>query len=715
MNEPSKNWFQFGEFRLNTEEKILRRNGEIVPLAAKVIDVLCLLVAKRGEVVSKNELMETVWADSFVEESNLTQSIYSLRQALGNDTDGRPIIETLPKRGYRIAPAVTSDFDRRASTADIPDTINAPDKSSAKRRRRTAVFVVGLLAILGVSSYFGSRYLSARSSPPVENVMFQKLTFTGEIAFPIISPDGRSIAYVQENRVFLQDVASGTSVKLEIPGHEKFGNLQFSNDSGSIFFRNEDSFDAGGDVFQTSRFGGAAKRIAERVWSTIGFAPDENNIAFVRFFPTQGEWVVVIKDLSYGTERKLISRNLPFTIFRSGFPAWSPDGRTIAIIEQTPNAKNVSRLLLVDAATGDAKELKTDQLIQIEQVVWLPESAGLLVTGRENNRFFQLWRLSLPDGELRKITNDLNNYRSVSVSADGKNLVARQFTTFSHIWTMKADDTTDQKQLTFGNLNRDGSSGLEWTPDGNIVYATRITGNIDLWSLRPSDGLRKQLTDNSGTSNENPFVTADGRFVFFESTRSGKRHIWRSDIDGGNPTQITFDDNNPDFLPVVTADGGTLYFIQRNPKSNVLWRQSLVDGSKETLTQQGKLAPGSFLTISPDGRYLAFKSQKEDTDTDTADIIFFDLSGKEEPRTVTIRTQNPTIVWSDNGSSFDYVDNQPDAARLWRQSFDAKGDRKLLMEIPKARIFSFAWSRDGKTLALGRGRTGNDAILLTGF
>lgn len=715
MSDSGKNWFQFGEFRLNTQEKILRRKDEIVPLAAKVIDVLCLLVAKRGAVVSKSELMETVWADSFVEESNLTQSIYSLRQALGNDTDGRPIIETLPKRGYRIAINVTSDFDRRASTADIPDVINAPARSPSKRRYTTAFFVAAVLAVLGVSAYVSSRYLSARSSPPVENVTFQKLTFSGEIVFPVISPDGRSIAYVQENRVFLQDVASGTSVKLEIPGHEKFGNLQFSNDSGSIFFRNEDSFDASGEVFQTSRFGGPAKRIGDHVWSTIGFAPDGRNIAFVRFFPTQGEWAVIVKDLSSGAERKLISRNLPFTIFRSGFPAWSPDGRTIAIIEQTPSAKNVSRLLLVDAIGGDATTIRTDQLVQIEQVVWLPENSGLLVTGRENNRFFQLWRLSLPDGELRKITNDLNNYRSISVSADGKNLVARQFTTFSHIWTMKADDTTDQKQLTFGNLNRDGASGLEWTPDGNIVYATRITGNIDLWSLRPSDGLRKQLTDNVGTSNENPSVTADGRFVYFESTRTDKRHIWRIDIDGGNPTQITFDDSNPDFLPVVTADGGTLYFIQRNPKSNVLWRQSLVDGSKEMLTQQGKLAPGSFLTISPDGRYLAFKSQKEESDTDTAEIIFFDLSGNEEPRTVTIRSQNPTIVWSEGGRSFDYADNQPDAARIWRQSFVGKGDKRLVLEIPKARIFSFAWSRDGKTLALGRGRTGNDAILLTGF
>lgn len=714
MDGSDKNWFRFGDFTIDTEEKVVRRNGERISLQPRVVEVLCILIERRGAVVSKEYLMETVWADSFVEESNITQSVYSLRRALGKDADGRDFIETVPKRGYRFVAEVHTNTDRRVLRTD-PDAGNADIVPAKNKRILFALLAVSVITVLGIAAFIASRYFRVQSAPPIESVKFQKLTFSGDISFPVVSPDGRSIAFVQENSLFLQDIASGTNLKLNVPDHAKFGNIQFSNDSGSIYFRTEDSFDASGDLYQVSRFGGTPKLIAERVWSTAGSSPMSDSLAYVRFYPKEGAWTLILKDLKSGEEKILLARNLPYTLFRSGFPAWSPDGTKIAIVEQTPNQKNISRILLVNSENGEAEILSTPQFVQIEQVVWLPNGDGLVVTGRENNRFFQLWRMSLPNGEIRPLTNDLNNYRSVSISADGKNLVARQFTTFSHIWTADAGKPTELKQITFGNLNRDGSSGLSWTPSGEIIYATRITGNIDLWSLRPSDGVRRQLTDNAGTNNENPFVTRDGKYIYFESTRSGKRRIWRIDIDGRDPVQISPDDENADFLPVVSVDGEKLYYIQRNPKSNVLYRQSLIDGRRDMLTEQGKLAPGSFLTLSPDGRYLAFKSQKEGTESDTAEIVFLDLSGVDEIRTITIQTQNPGIVWADGGRSFDFVDNQPDGARIWRQGLDAKSEKRLILELPKARIFSFDWSPDARSLALARGRSENDAILLTGF
>ncbi len=713
MDSGDKNWFQFGDFRLNVEERTLRQNGEIVPLQARVFEVLRMLVERRGGVVSKEELMETIWADSFVEESNITQSIYSLRRALGKDAAGKAFIETIPKRGYRIGVPVMTGLDRRApqNTSEV----DRPTSVFWKQYRIAILSAAAVMLLLAMSGFLVARYMSKPAAPPVENVEFKKLTFSGDVSFPIIAPDGKSFAYVKDDAIHLQDVSSGSSVKLNVAEHKKFGNLQFSNESDAIYFRNEDSFDASGDVFQVSRFGGAAKKIADRVWSTVGISPDGKQMAFIRFFPTQGEWALMLKEMATGEERKLLSRNLPFTLFRTGFPAWSNDGRRIAIIEQSPNQQNVSSLLLVSVTNGDAEKISTPSLVQIEQVAWLPGDHSIVLTGRENSRFFQLWKLNISDGMLQKITNDLNNYRTLSVSSDGKNLLARQFAVFSHVWTLSGSDLQEQKQITYGNLSRDGSAGIAWTPSGQIVYASRITGNIDLWLVTPENGVRKQLTENAGSNNENPFVTADGKNVFFESTRSGKRRIWRIDIDGSNPTQISPDDDNADHLPAVSPDGATVYYIQRNPRSNVLWKQTIADGKREMLTQQGKLAPGSFLKISPDGRSLAFKSQKEDTETDTADIVFFDLNGESEPRIQTIKTQNPTIVWTDGGRSFDYFDNQPDAARLWRQSVDGKTERKFLLELPKARVFSFAWSADGKTLTLGRGRQDNDAILLTGF
>ncbi|HXG65369.1 MAG TPA: winged helix-turn-helix domain-containing protein [Blastocatellia bacterium] len=106
MSKQTKPLYEFGGFRLNAEKQRLLRDGEIVHLTPKAIEMLLLLVKNRGKVVEKDYLMETLWADTIVEESNLTQTVYLLRKALGKDGDGQPFIQTLPKRGYKFAAEV---------------------------------------------------------------------------------------------------------------------------------------------------------------------------------------------------------------------------------------------------------------------------------------------------------------------------------------------------------------------------------------------------------------------------------------------------------------------------------------------------------------------------------------------------------------------------------------------------------------------------------
>src|SRR5712692_5253524 len=106
MGIPTKHIYEFGGFRLDTSERVLLRNGISVPLTPKVFDTLAVLVQKSGHVVVKDELMNEVWADSFVEESNLTQNIFVLRKVLGEDRGGRSYIETVSKRGYRFVASV---------------------------------------------------------------------------------------------------------------------------------------------------------------------------------------------------------------------------------------------------------------------------------------------------------------------------------------------------------------------------------------------------------------------------------------------------------------------------------------------------------------------------------------------------------------------------------------------------------------------------------
>src|SRR5262245_61223698 len=113
MAPPPRSSYAFGPFRLDPVEKVLFREGNPVSLTPKTIETLTALLERHGHVVTKEELLRTVWPDTFVEENNLAQHISALRRTLGEDETGRQFIETVPKRGYRfvglIAPQATVD------------------------------------------------------------------------------------------------------------------------------------------------------------------------------------------------------------------------------------------------------------------------------------------------------------------------------------------------------------------------------------------------------------------------------------------------------------------------------------------------------------------------------------------------------------------------------------------------------------------------------
>ena len=109
--------YQFGPFCLDAHERVLLREGRMVPLPAKAVSTLLVLVRNKGHVVEKNVLMEEVWPNEFVEEGNLAQSIFTLRKALGESVDGPKYIETVPRRGYRFLQGIIQSDDDAVSAA----------------------------------------------------------------------------------------------------------------------------------------------------------------------------------------------------------------------------------------------------------------------------------------------------------------------------------------------------------------------------------------------------------------------------------------------------------------------------------------------------------------------------------------------------------------------------------------------------------------------
>lgn len=172
----------FDGFRLDAGQRLLSRDGRDVPLSPKAVEILLVLVEHRGRIVSKNQLLDAVWKNVVVEESNLYGYLHTLRNTLGNDPDGKPYVETLPRRGYRfngeVRPAPAEGSIAAPQNADRNGVVEAtspgPAAPTARRTGRLPLAVVGLvLAALVLTVgvlFFNSAGPQAEVPPPIHTL-----------------------------------------------------------------------------------------------------------------------------------------------------------------------------------------------------------------------------------------------------------------------------------------------------------------------------------------------------------------------------------------------------------------------------------------------------------------------------------------------------------------------------------------------------------------
>src|SRR5688572_17575353 len=160
--------YRFEDFVLDPNTRVLSRGGEVISLTPRVLDTLLAFVERPGETLTKDELMSAIWADSFVEESNLTQNVAVLRKTLGEDARAHRYIVTVPGRGYKFVPEVTRDG---VVTAKVNGAAVIADGAIASRgeigqKRRSPWLIPAVTAIIlvagAVAAYF---YFAPRDAP----------------------------------------------------------------------------------------------------------------------------------------------------------------------------------------------------------------------------------------------------------------------------------------------------------------------------------------------------------------------------------------------------------------------------------------------------------------------------------------------------------------------------------------------------------------------
>jgi Tol biopolymer transport system component/DNA-binding winged helix-turn-helix (wHTH) protein len=598
------------------------------------------------------------------------------------------------------------------------------ESPAAPSRPRLAVLVIGAslvgviaLAVFLIYNFSVRRQAQplARTSAPAQTMRLTRLPINGKVEGAGLSPDGNLVAYVlneggRKSLWVKQTTAASRAQQIvpPLPPPDDMGGAAFSRDGRYVYYGVFSQAKQQAAMYAVPTLGGPPKELVSNINSPPSFAPDGRQVAFIRadFNQPQPVAKLLVADADGTNERVLASRTLP-TLLDS--PAWSPDGQVIAVavrtLEPTPGYATISAIRVGD---GAEQPLGDHRWFGLGMMQWLPDASGLVVTLVEQElNPSQLWQISYPGGELRRITNDLNSYAGVSLNADASALLTLQTDLVSNVWVVPGGDVTKATQITQGPGKYDGYYGLTWLPDGRLVYASIASGAWDLWLMNADGSDARQLTVDA-RSNYGPAASPDGRYIVFVSNRGGGPfHVWRMNTDGSNPVQLTKGDGEN--FAHVTADGRWVVYATGGFRNDsYVWKVPIDGGQPVRLTEQG----ASWPFLSPDGKL--FVSLFQPSNAAQPRLAVYSIDGGQPVKTFDLPTTfRANIVWSADGRAIHYLDARAGVTNIWAQPLDGSAPRPVT-DFKTEGVIAYDWARDGR-LACARGIENTGVVLIRDF
>jgi eukaryotic-like serine/threonine-protein kinase len=571
-----------------------------------------------------------------------------------------------------------------------------------KRHKTAAIIFSVLVVVAGYGLYKFARQRTPAPSSPTNNIT--RLTSTSKVSAGSISPDGKHVIYGVEDAghqsIWIRQVATSSNVQIVPPAEATYTNFSFTHD-GNVYFNKRDK-NGPDSLYKMPAFGGIAQKIIENVSSRAALSPDGKRIGFIRGGPFEEENSLVLAN-SDGSEEQVVATRKGPDNFAGGI-TWAPDGESLTCV-----AGEHAKKLVEISLDGAEKPVQTPKWFAIATIEWLRNGNGLVVIAKEQTRSspWQIWYLSYPSGEARRITNDFSNYTNLSATLDASALVVIKRDTTSHIWLAPDGDASRAKQLTTGMGREDGFPAVNWTPDGRIIYDSTANGGRHIWIMNADGSDQRQLTDGA-YEDHGVHVSHDGRYVVFTSNRTGSYHVYRMDINGNNLKQLT---NGPGEIgPRFSPDG--LWVISNSPNYRS-WKVP-VDGGELVQLTNNSWASG----MSPDGKLAAYVRPSGAGPT-SWNISIMKFEGGPSLKSFSVTSDSrPNARWTPDGRAIIYNLTHggvlSGVTNLWNQQLDG-GPPRQLTHFKSETFFSFDWSSDGKWLVCGRGATNSDAVMITNF
>jgi eukaryotic-like serine/threonine-protein kinase len=602
------------------------------------------------------------------------------------------------------------------SSASVPaaetrHSSSGSDLVAAARQHKTGLGVmVAVALVLVAAAGFGiySLVFSARSQP-FQNIKIAKISGTHNARIGAMSPDGNYLAYVSANEgnesLWLRHLASESNVQIVAPERVQYRALRFSPDGSHIYCSHTQLASGPAsreyDLYRIPVLGGTPQLVVKDVDTTPSFSPDGQRFVFMRANdPDPGKYHLIIANADGSNEKSIFTGPLANAIVDS---AWSPDGKVIAGTMFEPGSDSISAVFAIDPQTGVLRTISKPPATVLTSASWLPDGRALAVTFSTMETNFgrqQIGLISYPDGKLHPITADTNDYRTLSVSADGATIatVMGQSVRDVYVNTGQKADYSDARQVTSG----DPVPTVSWAKDGNLL--TEQGSSIRV--VNPNGGVKGEIASEKDSAAMQPNGCSDGHVIFARGAlKTLSVNIWRSEADGSGLRRLT--EGKRDMFPICSPDGKTVFYVD---VIALAFMKVSIDGSQPQRVGKEFAEFNAGFDVSRDGKMAVlgtydFKAQRPN-------ISLLSLDSDQVPRTFEYDPRHQGhLRFSPDGKGIVYPVREKGLDNLWLQPLDG-GPGRQLTNFNLLRIYSYQWSRDGKSLALVRGDSPSDLVLI---
>jgi eukaryotic-like serine/threonine-protein kinase len=617
----------------------------------------------------------------------------------------------------------SSDAARRRSAPNELESLGSPPGESAptgKSRslasseiiaaasRHRLVFAIGsviTIAILLAAAFGVYRLLHRSTIVPFQNMELTSITSTGDTAAAVISPDGKYMAMSRRDSdgrdsLWMRHLPTNSDNQI-VPSHDSaIEDITFSPDNNYVYFRTHELGNGYRNLYRVPILGGPSALVVHDIDSPPSFLPSGARFCFER--DNAAESTSVISAGADGSDEKVV-----FFVNGSTYsnPSWSPDGSHIVVSEELPG--HLYAMAIIDVSTSSASHFFTlpNPDFQALSFAWMPNANGIIVRYRNyKTATRQLGYVTYPKPEFHPITNDLQSYGPVSLSVDGKS-VGTVLTSFEE--SLAVFPASEQLLTDAAGSSLGGAFWIDWVSNDQLVLTT--DDNRSIQGLLLSTGQRTNLFTSGDLRIYDLQICGTKTLVFtgVPDSRAYVSRIHLLDLAGGAPRQVT--SGNSDQYMRCTPDGQWLIYYSFDDHS--IHKIPMPGGKSETLISAQRHPQNSF-DISRDGKELVvFLVEGQEYKFAFASVetgqITRRIPGTPDAEVLKITPNGHSVAFSELGGGVENIWHQPITGRARSRLTDFHLSRSTAQLIN-----SFAWSPDGKHLAITRSSYKGDAVIL---